>query len=79
MQTAYQGDERKLFPLISRMSKLSADKKLKIVETIYIPALKYGSEIWMTTAPKPREKIQISIINKMLRLVVNADWCISSQ
>jgi hypothetical protein len=63
--------------LLGRKSNLAIENKLLIYETIIIPIWTYGLELWSCAS-----KSSISIIqrsqSKILRMVVDAPWCVSS-
>lgn len=61
---------KKLYPLISRNSKLSIINKAAVYNQIVLPVILYGSPVWDNCAKTHKDKLQV-IQNKYLRLIYN--------
>lgn len=61
---------KKLYPMISRNSRLSLVNKSAVYKQIVLPVILYGSPIWDSCARIHKKKLQI-IQNKFLRMIYN--------
>jgi hypothetical protein len=67
----------KMYWLLRRKTKLSTNNKLLIYKAIFKPIWTYGIQLWGTTS-NSNIKILERFQSKVLRLIVDAPWCMSN-
>ena len=64
---------QKIYPFITRNSKLKTELKLTLYKTCIQPIITYENQIWAAAAKKHINKIQITQ-NKFLRIILNKPY-----
>jgi hypothetical protein len=66
-----------MYWLLGRKSKFSTNNKLLIYKVILKPIWTYGIQLWGTTSNSNIEILE-HFQSKVLRLIVDAPWCVSN-